>query len=583
MDIHMVFSYGHINLYSNNHAMTKKIFAAIFVSIFLVGTIGTSFVQAVQTESIPVAQSWQQDGFTVDKLDFYHENRGPSVIGDQVIVSEGCSVSETCNFSGSWSVLKDGVRRRITNLDYRAIHAPRLQSQDSNLHAYWYWDETQGRAYVVTVNLASGDVHRRGFEGIDERDIQQLVVDGSYIYFVTRFYEDGRAKESLWIAKDDLNNDTLEAKHISYLDSDRTYKILDVRDGIALLHMTFPDGATQLFTFDYHSGSPFYEQLQEVKDSWTDSDKEIIGAHFKSAGVIEYFQYSHRMIFDIGAENSVQHSQQLNWDLASEVTSSVVEGHIAWIDPEGFLYISDETGTRLVAHVPEARFWLTGDRIFFANDDGAYVYQLADRETRSLPFYPSHVYGGAIVGCDGDGNILFGRISGQITTVLGYGSSPVLSDESHVYWRGVDDSIFGAIIGNDSSSSLRVWAFRTAADPTVYMIKDGVRRIFTNEQTYFTYFSSWDSVGIISKADLSNYSDAGTMRYARGTRVKLETDPKVYIVGDNGYLHWIKDEQVAYEVFGATWNQNILDISFSEFISYELGSSIRDTEDALVI
>ena len=70
---------------------------------------------------------------------------------------------------------------------------------------------------------------------------------------------------------------------------------------------------------------------------------------------------------------------------------------------------------------------------------------------------------------------------------------------------------------------------------------------------------------------------------APGTKVKLDTDPKLYMVGDDGKLHWLTSQAVAYSIYGSQWNQNVIEMNYEQLVPYTYGMSVESEADVLEI
>ena len=114
---------------------------------------------------------------------------------------------------------------------------------------------------------------------------------------------------------------------------------------------------------------------------------------------------------------------------------------------------------------------------------------------------------------------------------------------------------------------------------TVYVVGgDGLRHPFPNELTFFSWFTSFESVKVISGDDLSSITLGGPVRVRPGTwMIMIQSDPKVYAVEPGGVIRWVETEEVATALWGDTWNQKIVDIEPTYFNKYTVGDSISDT------
>ncbi|MBP7006257.1 hypothetical protein KBB27_04010 [Patescibacteria group bacterium] len=125
---------------------------------------------------------------------------------------------------------------------------------------------------------------------------------------------------------------------------------------------------------------------------------------------------------------------------------------------------------------------------------------------------------------------------------------------------------FGLMIGfipaaNTSASVDPGRLVRLADSSTVYYSHMDRRFAFPNERIFRSWFSSFDHVEIISPGTLAGLRLEKSVLYRPGSLIKAATDPRVYLVGFNGQLHWIETEAVAQSLFGNTWASRIEDIS----------------------
>ena len=115
---------------------------------------------------------------------------------------------------------------------------------------------------------------------------------------------------------------------------------------------------------------------------------------------------------------------------------------------------------------------------------------------------------------------------------------------------------------------------------TLYYIgEDGKRYVFPNSNIFFSWYDDFSEVVEVPLETLYEYPLGGNARYKPGALlVKIQTDPKVYAVGHNGKLHWIKTEPIARALYGNNWNKLVDDLADSFFTNYEVGDEV-DGED----
>jgi hypothetical protein len=122
---------------------------------------------------------------------------------------------------------------------------------------------------------------------------------------------------------------------------------------------------------------------------------------------------------------------------------------------------------------------------------------------------------------------------------------------------------------------------KTQEDSAVYYIgASGKRHAFPNSRIYFSWYTDFSGVKVISAEDLASIPLGSNVRYKPGSRmVKFTTDPKVYAVDLNGKLRWVKTEAAAKALYGDAWNTKIDDISDAFFGGYAFGDDIDSSAD----
>lgn len=108
-----------------------------------------------------------------------------------------------------------------------------------------------------------------------------------------------------------------------------------------------------------------------------------------------------------------------------------------------------------------------------------------------------------------------------------------------------------------------------------YYGDDGLRYVFPNDKTYFTWYENFDDVKWISDTTLATIQIGGNVTYKPGVKmIKINSDPTVYAVGSGATLHAIESEEIAQALYGSNWNQQIDDVPDGFFGNYEIGSRI---------
>lgn len=117
---------------------------------------------------------------------------------------------------------------------------------------------------------------------------------------------------------------------------------------------------------------------------------------------------------------------------------------------------------------------------------------------------------------------------------------------------------------------------RSPENPAVYYAAGDLRYAFPNERIFRSWGVSFDVVQTVSASRLAEWRLAGVIVYRPGRLIKIDTDPKVYLVTDNGVLRWVETEAVARALFGDSWARQVEDIPDAFFTSYSFGPSIAD-------
>jgi len=108
-----------------------------------------------------------------------------------------------------------------------------------------------------------------------------------------------------------------------------------------------------------------------------------------------------------------------------------------------------------------------------------------------------------------------------------------------------------------------------------YYGADGFRYVFPNDKAYFTWYKDFNSVKWVSDANLTKIQIGGNVTYKPGVKmIKINSDPRVYVVSSGGVIHPIGSEAIASALYGATWNKQIDDVSDGFFPNYVMGGSI---------
>lgn len=123
----------------------------------------------------------------------------------------------------------------------------------------------------------------------------------------------------------------------------------------------------------------------------------------------------------------------------------------------------------------------------------------------------------------------------------------------------------------------------TFSDTAVYYYaSNGRRYVFTNDKSYFTWYTTFDNIKVISLDDMTKIPIGGNITYRPGIKpVKFQTDNKVYAVYKNGELRWMRTADVARAIYGPRWTSLVDDINESFYVNYTIGLPIDNALDFL--
>ncbi len=142
-------------------------------------------------------------------------------------------------------------------------------------------------------------------------------------------------------------------------------------------------------------------------------------------------------------------------------------------------------------------------------------------------------------------------------------------------------SLFSPNLAKSADSVAAGSLIKGATSPTIYYLaEDGQRYVFPNANTFFSWFEDFKNITVVSDETLASYPLGGNVQYKPGkVLLKIQTDPKVYAVGDSGILRWVKTEALAKALYGSNWNKLIDDLPDSFFTNYRVGDPVAGEND----
>lgn len=112
-----------------------------------------------------------------------------------------------------------------------------------------------------------------------------------------------------------------------------------------------------------------------------------------------------------------------------------------------------------------------------------------------------------------------------------------------------------------------------------YIGEDGERYVFPNEQVYFSWNEGFEDVIEVECEDMAQLPLGGAVTYQAGAvLVKLQSDPSVYAVEDDGVLRELMSEEQAEALYGDDWADQVDDLPDGFWTHYEVGEPLGEGE-----
>lgn len=559
--------------------MTKKLVFSVIALAMAVSPFLSVNADKGTWDAATAAAAWNYDGYRVEKLAFASDAIGPYNLGPFALVAD--PVGSTGSNLYDVYLLKDGSKLLMQDVPGEILNAHRFAINDGRLVFVTSIEDKDGH-YTVTEYDENGDstqlVNDVFFSGVESIDV---LANDDEVYFNTALNYNGSTavSQAAVYAYDRPEDDAaIIGTHYELRDE----RMLDAAGGVVLEKLTFPSGNKQLWLGDTHNYNYFGMTREAISGTWIDPEADIYAAHFVSDTRIEFFMNFIRHTYDLDTKTLAKHDgEYLNWNRDAELGYQVSGSRMAWVNPSDSLSVSDGTTVTVIGTAVDGQFYLESERVFYATATGGAVYDFEAKTTTATAFAVTDTNGANVrVGSDVTGNVKYEDLSTGASHTLGFGSAPTLSDDNHAYWTGVDGSVYEGTVSYPSISSAgTVSAMKTSSSKTVYLIADGKKFAVPSEKTYFTWFSSWNSVSTVSATTLALYADGGTATLAPGTKVKIANDARVYVVGNDGRLHWITTQTVAFSLYGSSWNKGIIEITQQDLVTNAMGTPIASEAD----
>ncbi len=211
-------------------------------------------------------------------------------------------------------------------------------------------------------------------------------------------------------------------------------------------------------------------------------------------------------------------------------------------------------------------------------DSGLYTWTVPDINTSSAKLRVDFVQNGSVVVSDvSDASF---SIAGTVVTPPADGTNPPPAVPTVFTPSATINEDLGIVAATTPTPCVSGSLIRTSSSSAVYYCgANGKRYVFPNEKVYFSWYADFSSVTVISNETMATIQLGGNVTYKPGTRmIKIESDPKVYVVSKGGLLRWVPTEAIATRLYGTTWNKMIDDVSVSFFPNYRMGTEIQAAE-----
>lgn len=574
--------------------MLKKIFILATLAA-LVLPMGAIQASKPSWEVANASQVWNHGNYRVSKLALPPIVDGPFNLGDNVIiqtVAKTCPVP-ACGERDAW-ILRNGSVMRVPNVPKGVLSLEKYLKNDGRVLWAVAMPDDANVFDVVELDLVSGQKITRAsgifLDGVESMDV---IAAGDEIFLnpIFSFDEPNRTFKEAAVFRYAPERDGVVLVTKRYNMQHEELLDVDMVNRRILTKMTFPSGDKELFLTKLDSTYYPYGESDRVISTYTPKHEDIVGAHFRTDGAIEYFRFFDRTITTtdrgVNTVRTASMNEKLNWD-RPEGTSLFVDGDsMVYVNLDGVLTISNaSTGVIHAGDVDKNVVRVNEDQVFYVTKDGqGHVYDLRNGNTVSVAFIPSDRFGHGVVGADARGKVQYTNIETNTNVELGFGTNVALSDDRHIYWRGVDGGVYEATIASapERIGNYQIEAVKIADSSVVYLV-DGINRwAFPSEEVFGTWFENWDAVKTVSPMYLTRFRDRGPATYAPGTRMKAEGDARVYVLGRDGKAHWIVNEETAMSVYGPVWNKGIIQVPMSTMVSYKLGEAIESVTDWQVL
>ncbi|MEK7665292.1 MAG: hypothetical protein AAB337_00200 [Patescibacteria group bacterium] len=453
--------------------------------------------------------------------------------------------------------------------DDRAVYA-QINSDDTLDVNELNLEELTQTALVNDANVLDNGVAVKDFGSA------KAYVDGNFVYAVVdgalyAYHEYNNTFQSMYRENHTFSED-----------------VLDAEDGRVLVKATFPTGEEQLWFYTYVANGP--QEVADVPGSWTIAGEDILDGHFTDEGDIEFFSYFARNVSSRVNKTSTNpwqtqsYKQYVSWYRdASESTNLVqsMNNNTAWVDQTDHLYISNGTDVRFVASLGRnGTFLLQNDVLLWSDGYTGGIADMTGHVITKLNFAPTDANDNFVVGETANGKIVMQDLNSDEQTTLGSGAQPIVVGNDVIYWAGTD-RLYRAVLYLPLALGVQIGEpIKLASSKSVFMLTDETLSYLPNESTYYTWYDSLDEVRTITPDEFDSYAQsADDVGIKPGTLLTIDSGKKVYMVGVDGELHWIVNEETVEALYGSDWNKEIYNYRLIQLVDYDYGNELLLGDD----
>lgn len=478
--------------------------------------------------------AWNYGAYRVEKLAFSENAVGPFTIGDSVFVAEpedGCLANCAAY---TLNLIKDGSVKAIPHVPASAFSELGLRRNAGRLVFAERADLDGDRYDVVEVDVKTG-AKKTLVDGLFAKNASKVtpVVDGKHVFLEFEYprpLKNGLRQQAVyqWDAQESVAYPVTPHYELN------REEVQDVIAGIALVKMTFVTGQKQLWLMHGYEVDHRRGEMIDIPGTWTEADGDIVGAHFAGFAV-EFFRNYTRHTWSVFSDKpAVAHAgDTLNWFRGADASLRVTDAGSVWVDATDTLRVSEHGASRTLGIASFGRFHAEGPKVYFATDlAGKGVERPFTGAAKDLNVAILDVNGTNAVGINHFDQVAYLDLASGLTYDIGTGSSPAVDRDGRAYWRGGKGGIYSAAFVPGSVAKASAAPAKTASG-----------------------------------------------HFAKGTRVKFEGKPTVFVVGADRRLHSLPDEAAARSLFGEGWNKGIVTVKEMEMVDYPLGGVLQTSRD----